>query len=450
MMDNVSNNVKTVVLVMMENRSFDHMLGHLTLEDPDYDVKGLSTPLEKYNNIYNGTAYSPFNLPHDVELDFDVPHEFDAVATQMMLNKINGNYSMQGFVEAYARATGPVVNPECTPMGYFNSAQVPITHFLAKNFCVCDQWFCSLPTSTQPNRTMAFSGDTSIYKTKMQLIGIPNNIFQWMNANSIRWRVYHDGLPFFILYPELWPYVLSDQFRRYEYLYSDMTQEAAQNKPQVIIIEPCYEDAPRLGSKHPNDNHSPLAIGWGEDFIRRTYQAITANKEQWQNTVMILYYDEHGGFYDHIAPPNIGYQVKGKDAYSFQSLGPRIPGIIISPFVKPGSVNHEWFDHTSVLQLLAEIFTPDKTYSSTVESRKKSGIKSINNALVNEIVLNPPLAPTVPLNVQTALGKSIAVAPQSDMQLSFDQATTQLLTSNPAEMTNKFPELIQWRDLKAK
>ena len=59
-----------------------------------------------------------------------------------------------------------------------------------------------------------------------------------------------------------------------------MTQEAAENKPQVIIIEPCYEDAPRLGSKHQNDNHSPLAIGWGEDFIRRTYQAITSNEQQ--------------------------------------------------------------------------------------------------------------------------------------------------------------------------
>jgi len=181
---------------MMENRSFDHMLGHLKLEDPTYDVNGLSAPLENYSNIYNGTGYSPFNLPHDVALDFDVPHEFDAVATQMMLNKINGKYSMQGFVEAYANATGPVVNPECTPMGYFNSDQVPITDFLAKNFCVCDKWFCSLPTSTQPNRTMAFSGDSTIYKTKTQLIGIPNNIFKWMNANSIRWRVYHDGLPF--------------------------------------------------------------------------------------------------------------------------------------------------------------------------------------------------------------------------------------------------------------
>lgn|SRR6185437_15777788 len=448
-MDNLKDNVKTVVLVMMENRSFDHMLGHLKLENPALDVNGFSAPLEDYNNIYNGTNYYPFNMPHDVELDFDVPHEYDAVATQMMLNKINGKFSMQGFVEAYAKVNGVVVNPECTPMGYFNSTQVPITDFLAKNFCVCDNWFCPLPTSTQPNRTMAFSGDSYIYKTKTQLIGIPNNLFSWMDKNSIRWRVYHDGLPFFILYPELWPLILSDHFRRYEYLYSDMTQEADANKPQVIIIEPCYEDAPRLGSKHPNDNHAPLAIGWGEDFIRSTYQAITANEMQWQNTVMILYYDEHGGFYDHVAPPKISYQTKGTDTYLFESMGPRIPGIVMSPFVKPGSVSHELLDHTSVLQFLAEVFTPGQSYSPSVDSRKNSGIMSINATLVNDIVLNPPLARTVALDVQTALGKSVSVAPQGDMQLSFQQATLKLLESSP-EVATKFPGLIQWRDLQAK
>ena len=447
-MDNVNDKVKTVVLVMMENRSFDHMLGHIKFDDPGSDINGLSAPLENYNNIYNGTSYSPYNLAHDVELDFDVPHEVDAVTTQMMLSKVNGKFSMQGFVEAYAKTTGPVVNPECTPMGFFNAEQVPITHFLAKNFCVCDQWFCPLPTSTQPNRTIAFSGDSAIYKTKPQLIDIPNNIFQWMKKNSIRWRVYNDSLPFFILYPELWPYILSDQFRKYEYLYTDMMHEADANRPQVIIIEPCYEDAPHLGSKHPNDNHSPLAIGWGEDFIRRTYQAITANKKQWENTVMILYYDEHGGFYDHVAPPKISYKTKGKGPYSFESLGPRIPGIIISPFVKPGSVSHELLDHTSVLQFLAEVFTPNKSYSATVESRRKLGIKSINDTLINEVVLNPPVSPLVAINVQTALGKSVAVAPQTDMQMSFEQASLQLLKNNPAEVAKKFPELIQWGDLK--
>ena len=449
-MDNVNEKIKTVVLVMMENRSFDHMLGHLKLEDPQSDVDGFTPPLEKYDNIYNGTNYPIYNLPHDIELENDVPHEYNYVATQLEQNKLNGNYTMKGFVEAYAAATGPVVNPECIPMGYFTSEQVPVTHFLAKNFCVCDNWFSPLPTSTQPNRTMAFSGNSSIYKTEIQLIPLPGNIFNWMNKNSIKWRVYHDGLPFFTLYPELWPYLLSDQFRRYEYLYTDMVQETNENKPQVIIIEPCYEDAPHLGSKHPNDNHSPLAIGWGEDFGRRTDQSIIANKQQWENTVMIMYYDEHGGFYDHVAPLKIPYKTIGKPSFSFESMGPRIPGIVISPFVKTGSVCHELLDHTSVLQFLAEVFTPKKKYSSAVEQRRKAGIKSIGDMLTdkNDIDIMPPVAPTNLINVETALGKSFAVSPQSDMQKSFELAALQLIKNKPAEVAIKFPELFQWKDSK--
>jgi len=293
-MDNVNEKVKTVVLVMMENRSFDHMLGHLKLEDTASDIDGLAEPLEQYNNIYKGTNYPLYNLPHDVELEGDVPHENNDVETQMKLNKVNGKYTMKGFVEAYANFTKQEANPECVPMGYFTADQVPITDFLAKNFCVCDHWFCPLPSSTQPNRTIAFSGDSSIFKTHLQLIPFPHNIFQWMNKNSIKWRVYHDGFTFFSLYPDVWPHIFDKQFRRYDFLHSDMLHEPDNEKPEVIIVEPAYADAPRFGSKQPNDNHSPLAIGWGEDFVSRSYQAIIANKKQWANTVMILYYDEHG------------------------------------------------------------------------------------------------------------------------------------------------------------
>ncbi len=430
----------------MENRSFDHILGHLTLEDPQLDIDGLREPLVNYNNIYNGTNYSLYNLPHDVELDFDVPHEYNYVATQLKANPVNGKFTMQGFVEAFAMTTGGVVNPECLPMGYFNAAQVPVTNFLAKNFCVCDKWFCPLPTSTQPNRTIAFSGESRIYETKLKPIAIPNNIFSWMNKNSIRWRVYYDGFPFFCLYPSLLPYIFSDKFRRYEYLYTDMMHETDDHRPNVIIIEPNYEDAPHFGSKHPNDNHSPLAIGWGEDFIRRTYQAIAANKDLWENAMMVVYYDEHGGFYDHVAPPKIPYTTRGRAPYQFKSLGPRIPGIIISPFAKPGSVCHSLLDHTSVLQFMAEVFTPGKTYSASVEQRKQAGIGSISEALTDEAIGEPPVVPDIKIDVQTALGKSVAVAPQTDMQKSFENAALELIKNNPAEVAKKFPELFQWRD----
>ena len=446
----ISDEVETIILVMMENRSFDHMLGHLSIDTPSMPVNGLSGNLDQYENDYKGTIYPCYERGQDYELPFDLPHEYNDVQTQLRKNPVSKNFSMRGFVEAYANSIQVPPNTEADPMGYFPARLTPVTDFLARNFCICDNWFAPIPTSTQPNRTMAFSGDSSIYQTKAQLISIQNDIFHWMEANKIRWRVYHDGFSFFSLYNSLWPFVFGEQFRRTEFLYPDILHEPAGQAPQVIIIEPSYEDAPHLGSKHPNDNHAPLAVGWGEDFLRRTYQAVTANPDNWAHTVMVVYYDEHGGFYDHVPPPPIGYTTTGSDSHSFESLGPRIPGLVISPFVKPGSICSELFDHTSVLQFIAETFTNGTIYSPTVSKRKAAGIQSISVALDNTTPFPAPPVPTVEINTPAALGKSLTQAPSTEMGKSFELAALQMLEQKPAEVARKYPELIQWKDTAAK
>jgi phospholipase C len=381
-MAGILDQVNSIVLVMMENRSFDHLLGHLTIDDPTLDVEGLRAPFDQYNNIYQGTPFPVYSRDNDAELAADVPHEFNYVQTQLAYNPINGNFAMTGFVTAYAQSTNAPPNPQCEPMGYFPAPYVPMTQFLATKFCLCDNWFSPIPTSTQPNRTMAFSGDTPIHETKTQLIDIgDSNIFKWLTDHGVSWRVYNEGFSFFTLYPKLIPDVLGPNFRSYDKLYNDIMNEPAATAPQVTIIEPVYEDAPHLG-KQPDDNHAPLVVGWGEDFLRRTYQAVTANPEKWQGTLMILYYDEHGGFYDHVQPRPIAYTTTGGDAFSFNNTGPRIPAILISPFVTPGQPCHLLFDHTSVLQLLAEKFgAPGESWSPTVAARKAAGVQSIHAAL---------------------------------------------------------------------
>jgi phospholipase C len=438
--------VKTIILLMFENRSFDHMLGHLSFENIKPDVDGLRQPLEEYNNFYKGDSYYPYILPNDSLLPFDLPHENNFVDVQLAKSQVTQQYTMTGFVEAYASATGTIPNPQTQPMGFFNSGMVPITSFLAQTFCTCDRWFCSLPTSTQPNRTMAFAGDSAIFNTKARLIEIRESIFDWMNRTGVRWRVYHDGLSFFVLYPHLWQYVLSDNFRDYEYLFLDMQTEPADEAPEVIIIEPSYQDAPHIGPDHPNDNHAPLAIGWGEDFLRRTYESVIVNPARWGNTVMVVYYDEHGGFYDHVKPPSIPYRTTEDSPYNFESLGPRIPAIIVSPFVEPGSTTHSIFDHTSVLQLLAEKFTPGTPYSPSVDKRRQIGINSISTALTNEKIWLPPKPPSQPIQVSSALGEMIAVAPDHPMAQSFEIAAHKLMESNPDAVAVKYPELFQWKN----
>jgi phospholipase C len=442
------DNIKTIVLLMFENRSFDHMLGHLSLDKITPTANGLQYPLtgDQYENIYNGDSYYPFRKKTDTALTADLPHEYNYVATQINKSEANGRYGMDGFVTAYMQATGENPNTSSPPMGFYGRNLVPITSFLAGTYAVCDKWHAPLPTSTQPNRTMAFCGDSSIHDTKLQLIPADGNIFDWMNANNVKWRVYHDGLSFFILYNSLWHHVLGPNFRDYENLFSDLQNEADDTFPQVIVVEPSYQDSPHFGSDQPNDNHPPLAIGFGEEFLRRTYDAVIANPKRWGNTVMIVYYDEHGGFFDHVAPPKIGYATKGGDNYNFESLGVRIPGIIISPFVKKKSLSNFLFDHTSVLQMLAEKFTPGKSYSDTVDQRKQDGIHSISEVLTDDADPSAPPAPSQPINVKTFLGDNISTAPTGAMAQAFEDSAINMMTSMPDETRAKYPELFQWKD----
>jgi len=262
----------------------------------------------------------------------------------------------------------------------------------------------------------------------------------------VRWRVYHDGFSFFALYPRAWNHVLGDNFRDFEYLYHDLMTEPIESGPQVIIVEPTYHDAPHFGSDHANDNHAPLAVGWGEEFLRRTYDAVIANPDRWKNTVMAVYYDEHGGFYDHVPPPLIGYTTTGDTQFHFDSLGPRIPGLVISPFVEAGAVSHALLDNTSVLQLLAERFTPGQPYSPGVEARAQHGVQSISALLTRDAArTDTPPAPSQPIRVESALGANIAGVPDSDMQRSLENAATELLAQRPVDTLRKYPELAQWQ-----
>ncbi|MEO5892736.1 MAG: alkaline phosphatase family protein [Ferruginibacter sp.] len=450
-MANVLDKVKTVVLLMFENRSFDHMLGHLSFEKINNDVDGLKSPLSNFNNIYKGDTYNAYSMKGDTQLAVDLPHEFNEIDIQLAKSGVTGKFTMSGFVESYAEKTGLPPNTQCQPMGFFKSTQAPVSSFLANSFCVCDRWFTPIPTSTQPNKTMAFFGDTKNHATRPALINMDDSIFDWMTKAGIRWRVYHDGLSFFVLYPRLWHYIFGSNFRRYSNLASDILNEPEETAPQVIIIEPAYQDSPHIGSSgRPNDNHAPLAIGWGEELLRNTYRALTGNTKKWESTVMITYYDEHGGFYDHVPPPAISYQTKADTPFTFASLGPRVPAIIASPFVKPGTVCHSLFDHTSVLHFLSEKFAPGNHVSETVKSRHEQGIASISEALNNDVPWAPPQPPTTPIFVQTALGATIQTAPESEGAQSFEIAANEIIEQLPDDTKRVYPELFLWKEAVSK
>ncbi len=441
----LEDRVSTIVLLMFENRSFDHMLGHLSLEGLVPDVNGLSAPLSQYQNFWAGDVYQPFRTK-DRLLDSDLPHEWNEVAIQLARSEVTQRLTMTGFVEAYAKSLQKGDPGPCPdPMGYFPSDQVPVTSFLARRFLTCDRWHCPLPSSTQPNRAVAWTGSSKIFDTKARLIPTEDTILDWLDRAGIRWRVYHDGLSFFTLFSKAWGHVLGDKFRDVESFLFDMVNEPIDQGPEVIIVEPSYQDAPHFGSNRPNDNHAPLAVGWGEEYLRRAYEAVRANPARWPKTVMVLYYDEHGGFYDHVAPPPVSYTTKGDETHAFVTAGPRIPGIIISPLVSQGSACHLLFDHTSILQFLAERFTPGQDYSADVRARQDQGIASLSAALQEGVILAAPPPPSKPIPAPTVLGKSLAVPPSTPMQAAFESAAHELMKQEPKRTGEKYPELFHWK-----
>jgi phospholipase C len=443
-MRSLADRVSTVVLVMMENRSFDHMLGHLSLAGL-LPVEGLKNPLTNFKSLYGGSFFCPYPGT-DEPMSVDPDHEWDHVATQLHWSDVRQAFDMDGFVESYVDVSKAAPLQQCEVMAYMPSSVVPITSWLAQNFLVCDHWHCPLPSSTQPNRTMAFCGSSEIFDTgSPRLIPTQDILFDWLNRNGVNWRCYHDGLSFFALYPRAWDHVLGERFRDFESYFHDMQTESVKDGPQVIVVEPSYYDAPHLGSDHPNDNHPPLAVGWGEEFLRRVYQAASVNPERWAGTVMVYYYDEHGAFYDHVPPPRIPYTTRGNPSHAFDSLGPRIPAVVVSPLVNQGSVSSDLFDHTSVLQLLAERFTPGSAYSPDVAARAAAGIKSLSIALGDSARHDVPLVPSVPIQVRGPLGAAVRLRPSNGMQASFEVAAEQMMVARQAEMQQRYPELFQWK-----
>jgi phospholipase C len=376
-----------------------------------------------------------------------LPHEWNFVAKQLNWSAVTQQFSMDGFVTAYAEFTGTEPAQDPDPMGFFSSKTVPITSFLAQNFCVCDHWHAPLPTSTQPNRTIAFCGSSEIFDTSdgARLIPCEDIIFDWLERHKVRWRVYHDGLSFFALYPRAWKHVLGENFRDFEYYFHDMQVEPPESGPQVIIVEPSYNDGPHIGPDHPNDNHPPLAVGFGEEFLRRVYEAATVNPNRWRNTLLVYYYDEHGGFHDHVPPPPLEYETRGNPSHNFTSLGVRIPAVLASPWLEPGRVCHALFDHTSVLQFLAELFGDGQPYSDDVALRQRHCIRSLSVALGDRPRTDIPAVPPAPIPAKSWLGAGVRVHYQNGLQASFELAATRLMAAHPDEVGKKYPDLFHWK-----
>lgn len=414
-MKNPLDLVDTIVIVMMENRSFDHVLGFLSHEsfDARTDIDGLhqhSATFDWDNPDDNGDIYGPTATP-DGYVPWDMPHGRDEIAAQI------DSGSMLGFVKSYFKFQQ--VNRSPVPMRFCRPDDIPVTAALARNYTVCDRWFASLPDDTFPNRLMSLSGytnidDTSVVKPPFDLLPDQTTVFDWLASKQKDFRIYVDAEPIANLGPPASMLLMKSQWRNVisnAHTLDTLAQhwQSADRAPDVIYCEPFFNDFATAIGIHGNCNHPPLPMAYGEAFLRRVYTTLISNPAKWARTMLVICYDEHGGFFDHVPPPTMRYAPPPGSCWQqqkpFDQLGIRVPAIIASPLVEHQSSYRGLLDHTSILQLMVEKFgvPSDLAYFGDAANRKASGIQSLSATITrttprrNEwLTLPPPPAPAGP------------------------------------------------------
>lgn len=322
--------IRHIVVLMMENRSFDHMLGYLSLEGGRADVDGLKA---EYTNNFLGRSYPVHHLLRSA-LGAQQDPAHDGVSVARQLSGGNG-----GFVEDYAlnHPDDPDVG---LVMGYYNAQDLPTYDFLARQFCVCDRWFSSVPGSTWPNRLYAMSGRAAGSKDSKRVPLYANKSFiRQLDRANVSWKFYSDWKP--------WTLALTDeQYRSSEHYepfgsasrrYGFIGDALAGTLPSVAWIDPHFFE---------NDDHPPADVRAGQALVAQVYRALAAGPG-WNDTLFVLCYDEHGGFYDHVAP---GPAADADPA--FQRYGVRVPALLVGPWVAAGAVHHGIVEHTSIIKTI--------------------------------------------------------------------------------------------------
>lgn len=385
--------IQHVFVLMLENRSFDHLLGFSGITGTDAasgeptSIVGL-TGTE--SNSWNGTSY-PVTHPADWTMPVDPPHELPNVVVQLAgegaTYPAHGPYppvNNSGFVDAYAAAGGQANPGEV--MKCFAPDQLPVLTALAAEFAVCDGWYSSLPGPTWPNRFFmmaASAGGLDCSPTTGQIVawetGVPyggfafehGSLFDAVAAAGKSWRIYRGdvgpltgsmpiaaglkGVSFLQTPPTIWGFSVFASHLKGDYPYA------------FTLIEPNYGDAQSDTYSGGTSQHPIDDVRGGEALIKQTYEAIRSSP-LWTNSLLIVTWDEHGGFYDHVEVEPGGAVEPGDKqvtpgpgtvnefGFTFDTYGVRVPAVIVSPYIARNVIDHRTYDHSSIPATVEQVF----------------------------------------------------------------------------------------------
>ncbi len=421
-MSSALGHIQHFVVLMFENRSFDHLLGYTALKNPQID--GLATtrsnrqdPANPNSPVVTATRATAYAMP------FDPSHEFADVAGQLHAPGTPADpITMGGFVFSALQVANSFADAARVMEG-FQEDQIPVLSALARDFAVCNGWFSSLPGPTWPNRMFihaATSGGLTDSPGTAQILQgfqFPNGtIYERLGAAGLDWRIYHDGLPQAAGVDWLRPHYINPVTARFRGMDEFAADVAGGDLPAYTFIEPRYD----TGSSYQNGNsmHPMNDIRQGEALLKSVYEALR-NSPLWPATLLVITFDEHGGFHDHVPPPaavatgdDDRYRTAGRD-FDFTRLGVRVPALVISAYTRPGTVispqgaaSPTVFDHTSVLR------TAEQRFGLAPLSRRDAAANSLEVALnLDEPRSDAPTGLPEPLTDAGALLRLTPTAP---------------------------------------
>ena len=386
--------IEHIVVLMMENRSFDHMLGYLK-RDGLPEVNGLNG--DEWNEDDRGQRITAFPFKPDqtafhrpgkpFDHSLDPQHGPSSVAEQ--LEDKNG-----GFVKNFIREKRPPEEWRSLPMGHYTAAHLPVYDFLARNYCVCDSWHSSIPGDTWPNRLYALAARRAepvgrrlrplervirlllrprlleklekepIYEVQAFTRHLADEQWRWYSYDPGTLRLadrrYRDfrqigGKNFAYFNRKAIKFLeraLERPFELQDSFLDDAVKGGEHGLRQVSWIDPNFIDF-RVFETTSNDDHPPSDIRAGQALVLELYNALVKSPN-WADTLLVITYDEHGGFYDHVVPP----PVPAGDQSGFATFGVRVPALVIGPRVR-NFVCHDFFDHTSLMKTILLRFAAD-------------------------------------------------------------------------------------------
>jgi phospholipase C len=406
-----------MIVVMMENHSFDNLLGALTqagnggADGLTFDAEGHAT---NANADRHGQRVTAFPLGTTAQ-GRNVTQNWNAVHEQ-----VNGG-RMDGFLSTAAA-------PQ--PMGYYTADVLPFAYSMARSFCVGNRWFASAPAPTYPNRRFLLAGtaygDITTDFTSLGAGPPPNGtIFDRLSENGVSWRDYFTDVPMTAVIPSILEKHPGNHAPIAEFF------EACRNGtlPAVSFVDPevgllsglgsALESVPLLKtlleglgidlSTIGGDEEDPQDVYFGELWAYNLVNAVLQSPA-WPRTLLVYIYDEHGGYYDHVPPPaaiapdSIVPQLGPNDLPGgYDTYGPRVPAIVVSPYAKAGSATNVVHDHTSVLATIeAKWNLPAMTYRDANAATVMDFLDPANPSLLTPPAIERPVQVARPATAPTA------------------------------------------------